>query len=51
MTDINEEWRALVESLDTPPEYYVLRLRKDDVLIWAMYLLGVLVGLSVARRN
>lgn len=51
MTDVNKEWQALMDAMDVQPEYYVLRVRKDDLWLWSMYLLGVLVGLSLTRRT
>jgi hypothetical protein len=50
MTDFTREWHRIMEGFESAPEYYVVRVRKQDVLLWAIYLLGVIVGLSISRR-
>ncbi|MEV8530078.1 hypothetical protein AB0451_39400 [Streptomyces sp. NPDC052000] len=51
MTDISREWHRIMDGFESTPEYYTVRVRKQDVLLWGIYLLGVLVGLSISRRS
>lgn len=48
--DVDKEFAAMAEQL-TEDAYWNLRIHKDTVRLYALYLMGILVGLFLARKG
>lgn len=49
--DVTQEFRNMVSGSPAAEEYYDFRIRRETVVIWAVYLIGIAVGFTIGRNR